>query len=729
MSSFTKTYVFQEDDPRDIVKETQERFSKVSYYMNNRGIMSRWVKSFNSYYGYYYSDPKSLYGIGTSGSQGELTAVPINQFRNIIQHTIVLFTQNKPAFDTIPLTSDVQGRNSSIVGNSVLEYIMEQSKYNLELYKMAELGIIFGTSFLCVDWNRNKNLMGIDGKNNPVWAGEMRFKTFAPLDVCLEPFKENFDDQEWIMTREVVNRFDLISKYPDLRNEILALDKIQDIQMADPYFISDNNSVWLYKVYHKATMAVPFGRYLEFSSEKTIYEDYRENPYCDLDPKTKLPIMGSGIPIVCFRPAVVYGTAWGHTVAFDLLPLQDLKNMITSTIASNQASFGVQNIVVGRGTNFSFEDIANGLRVLEFDPNPDLPGGGIPAALKLLETPPEIFQYNDKLDEEMEKISGIPGAIRGTPPPQVGSGTAMALLTTQAQNFNTQVENFYVTALQDIAALSLKTIAKFMPDTDLSQIVGIKESYAIPSFKAEELSQISKVKVLIGNALSKSPAGRLAMAQDMLNSGQISPSQYVEVAQTGSLKNNIEDVTAEDALIQYENQKLMQGMPVPVLQTDNHLKHIKDHLVIFTHPDMRNNPNLQVEAMKHLVEHQKDWVVLGTQNPQLLALITGSPIPPDVPAPGVVSGAPPPPANPGQPNGAPPPNQPGPQIGPHPVGHPPGPPQMHGIPNMTAPQGALPNPGGIAKNNLANASSQGGENDLAASAMRSASNLMRKGRR
>lgn len=712
-SAGTNKYSFQEDDPRDIVTDVLDRYRKVSYFLNNRGIMSRWVKSFNSYYGFYYSDPKSNYGLGSAGPQGELVTVAVNQFRNLIQHTLALFTQNKVAFDVIPITSDVEGRNASIVGSSTLEYIFEQTKYSQELYKMAEAGLIMGTSFLKVDWKRNKNLVDIDEDMQPVFSGELNLRSFLPMDVLLEPFKDNFEEQDWVCTREIVNRFDLISKYPQLRKEILALNKVQDVQLADPYFIVDDNSVWQYKVYHKATMAVPTGRYLEFSSEETIYEDYRDNPYCNINPKTMLPIMGTGVPIVCFRPAITYGSAWGHTVAFDLLPLQDVKNLLTSTIVSNQAAYGVQNILVARGSNIDFADIATGQRVIEYTINADLgPTGGAPQILELLKTPPEIFQYNNKIDEEMEKVSGINGALRGTPPPQVGSGTAMALLTTQAQTFNTQVENAYVDCIQDIATLSLKTIAKFMAQTDLIDIVGLKENYAIPSFKAEELQKISKIKVLTGNAMSKSPAGRLAMAQDMLNSGQITPTQYTEVAQTGSLKNDMEDVTIEDALIQSENQQLMQGVPVEALQTDNHLKHIKQHLITLSHPDVRMDKEKQANIMKHLIAHQQFWVVLGAQNPQLLALITGSPIPPDVPNPGVVS-----------PGAQQPPEQP-----PQGPGHPPGPPQMHGTQQANTPQGMMP-PKGIAKNNLQNASTPGGNVDLAASAMRSAQNLLHHGRK
>jgi hypothetical protein len=698
-------YAWAEEDPKVVARSILEKYQKISGYISNRGLKARWFKSFNSYYGFYYSDPKTAYGMGTAGSQGELTAVAINQYRNLIQHTLSLFTQNKVSFDAIPETSDVDGRNSAIVGNSTLEYIFEQPKYEQELYALAEQGILFGTSFLAVTWDMDKNLRAIDGDMNPVFTGELSLKSFSPLDVILEPFKSRYEDQEWVTTREMVNRYDLVALYPELEQEILNLARIDDIQKADPYFIQDPDHVWLYKGYHKATLSVPYGRYIIFGSETVIFED-KKNPYCFMNPETGLPLMGTGNPLTCFRPATIYGSSYGYTVGFDLLPLQDVKNMLASTIASNQSAFGIQNLMVARGSNFDFADVGNGLRVLEFDPNPELgPTAGAPSVLELLKTPNEIFTYNNKIDEEMEKISAINGALRGTPPPQIGSGTAMALLTTQAQTFNTQVEKAYVNCMQEVAAKSLKIIAKFMPDDDLLQLVGIKEEFAIGAFKAEELNKIQKIKVLTGNAISKSPAGRLAMAQDMLNSGQITPTEYTEVAQTGTLKTNVEDVTAEDALIQSENQSLIQGQEAVALMTDNHLKHILKHRVTLMQPDIRKDQQKQENIIKHIAKHQEFWVTLGVQNPQLLALITGSPIPPDVPAQGVTGGGQQP-----QPNPSTPPSHP---------------PQMH----AQAAIGKQQNPGGVGKNNLLNASTPGGNVDLAQSAMRSAGKLMTQGRK
>lgn len=700
------TYFFAQQDASDVATELIERFKRLNKFITNSGLKARWYKSFNSYYGYYYNDPKSAFGIGTSGTQNEFCTVAINQYRNLLQHTLSLFTQNKVSFDAIPFSSDVNGRNASIVGNSTLEYVFEQSKYSDELYNLAELGMVFGTSFLKTDWDTDKNLEGISGDFEPVFTGELNLESFTPLDVILEPFKSRFNDQEWICTRQIVNRYDLISKYPDLESEILSLERVSDIQQAEPYFIQDKDHVWLFKAYHKATMAMPFGRYIIFAygSNPLVFDDYKENPFCYINKNTSLPIMGTGNPLICFRPAITYGSAYGHTVGFDLLPLQDMKNLLASTIASNQTAFGVQNIIVARGSNFNFADVGTGLRVLEFEPNPDLgPTMGAPSVLELLKTPNEIFTYNNKLDEEMEKISAINGALRGTPPPQIGSGTAMALLTTQAQTFNTQVEKAYIACLQDIADQALKVIAKFMPDADLIEIVGLKEDYAIESFKSAELNKIQKVKVLTGNPISKSPAGRLAIAQDMLNSGQITPAEYTDVVQTGSLKNSTEDITQEDALMQWENQQLIQGIPVEALLTDNHLRHILKHKTTLMQPDVRLDKQKQLEITKHIADHQEKWIILGAQNPQLLALITGSQIPPDVPNPGVTS-----------------PQQPA--NSPAPAGK---------NNNIQAPNkiNKISNPGGVGKNNLLNASTPGGNVDLAQSAMRSAGKLITNGRK
>lgn len=699
-----ESYYWADEDPINVARAILERYLRISGYIGNKGLRARWFKSFNSYYGFYYSDPKAAYGLGTAGNQGELTSLAVNQYRNLMQHTIALFTQNKVSFDAVPISSDVKGRNAAIVANSLLEFVFEQPKYSTELYKLAEQGMVFGTSFLFVGWEANKNLRTIDGDMKPVFSGELNIKTYSPMDIILEPFKDKYEDQDWVVVREIVNRYDLIALYPEMEQEILNLSRVSDIQLADPYFVQDPDHVWFYKGYHKATLSVPFGRYMEFSSEKVIFKD-QNNPYCLENPETGLPLMGTGNPLICFRPSIMYGSSFGYTVGFDLLPLQDMKNMLASTIASNQSAFGVQNIIVARGTNFDFADVGNGLRVLEFDPNPELgPTAGAPGVLELLKTPNEIFSYNNKLDEEMEKISAINGALRGTPPPQIGSGTAMALLTTQAQTYYTQVENAYVNCLQDAASKVIKTMAQFMTNEDLLSIVGLKENHAIMEFKAEELDKIHKIKVLTGNAISKSPAGRLAMAQDMLNSGQITPTEYTEVAQTGTLKTDMEDVTAEDALVQSENQMMLQGIETQVLQTDNHLKHILKHRTMLMNPDVRSDQQKQLVILKHITEHQQNWVVLGKENPQLLALITGSPIPPDVPNEGVVAGG---------------------QAPQNPNGPPQKPTQMKAQEAVSRQQ----NPGGVGKNNIANASTPGGNVDLAQSAMRSAGKLMTKGRR
>lgn len=702
-------YIFLQNSD-ELVSDLQNRYTRVNQFLNSDGIRARWNKSLRAYYGFYYNDTKSKYGMGTAGQQEELSTVVVNDYRNIIQHTLALTTQNKVSFDPVAFNTGTDGRNASIVANATLEYFFEQPPVSREIYNTFESAVNLGTTFLFTLWDRNKVFRGIDGEGKAIYSGTPKFKLFMPFDVLLEPFKTVFEEQNWINTRELVNRFELVAEHPEFEKEILALPRVQDIQLVDPYFLMDEDHIWLYKFYHKATRGVPFGRYMEYAASNAIFIDTFDNgepnPYCTEDRETKMPIVGTGMPVVCYRPAVTQGLAWGHTVGFDLLPLQDLKNMTMATIASNQAAFGVQNIVTNKGSNFNAADITQGLRNIEVAMSPDLPNGGIPMVLKLLDTPSELFKTLDVTDQSMEKASGINGAMRGTPPSQVSSGTAMALLTTQAQTFNTPLENVYVSCLQETAMNLLNILAKFMPDHDLVQIVGLQDKYAIPSFKASQLSLIKEIKVLTGNAMSKAPAGRVAMADQLANSNKISSAEYFEIIQTGTIKQQLNAKTMESALVVRENQMMLQGMAPPVRPTDNHILHMEEHFSLCSNPTVRDNDQLYQMVYQHIMEHDQQMTVLEKINPQMLALITHSPIPPGIPEPGLVPGGPPPT---------------GPQEGVHQ-------PQHGGSPGPAHPT-TPSSPGGAGVNNVANASTPGGVASIAASGIRSAGKLLTHGRK
>jgi hypothetical protein len=157
-------------------------------------------------------------------------------------------------------------------------------------------------------------------------------------------------------------------------------------------------------------------------------------------------------------------------------------------------------------------------------------------------------------------------------------------------------------------------------------------------FSGQDLDKINRVMVDMGNPLTRTTAGKVNLAEQMMNFNLIeNPDQYLQVVTTGRLEPVIEGKQAELLLIKSENEKLAEGVPQRALITDQHAQHILEHKTVLASPEARedgNAPMVQV-TLAHIQEHLN---FLRTGDPQLLALIhqqsIGAPAAP--PQPGAV---------------------------------------------------------------------------------------------
>jgi hypothetical protein len=123
----------------------------------------------------------------------------------------------------------------------------------------------------------------------------------------------------------------------------------------------------------------------------------------------------------------------------------------------------------------------------------------------------------------------------------------------------------------------------------------------------------------MGNPLQRTTAGRVQVAQDMLEKGMLkTPEEYLMVVETGRLEPLIENERNELLLIRAENEKIMQGENPPVMVTDNHPLHIKSHCAVTASPDMRSDPNVITAQTNHMQMHIDQ---MRTADPDLLAVL------------------------------------------------------------------------------------------------------------
>lgn len=631
----------------DEAKKTAEYLDKKSSEWFQNIQLNRYLdkihRAWSAYHGNYYDQAHS---INFGGEQGELAEIAINHFRNIAQHMLTMVTSSRPSFQCRAINTDRKSLIQAKLGNGLLDYYMREKRLERELKLATETAIVMGSGFVKMEWNSTKGEIydyapidednidsydddgePLDSEGNvirpyPIYEGDVEFKTLSPFDVVFDSTKETPEQHDWVLCRTFVNKFDLAAKYPEFADEIKQLDtkdkKQINIAKMSPFDKTDD--VPVYEFFHKRTESIPEGRYILYLNSDIILLD-TVMPYRDL-------------PVYRISPGNILGTPYGYTMMFDLLPLQDAINSLYTTVLTNQNAFGVQNILNPRGNDVKVNQLEGALNFIEYNSQV-----GKPEPLNLTNTPAEIFNFLQILERGMETISGINSVARGNPEKSLNSGNALALVQSQALQFISGLQQSYIQLLEDVGTGLINLLKDFAKVPRVAAIVGINNRVRMKEFTGDDIQNVNRVVVDVGNALAQSTAGRVQMAEQMMQMGVIkNPQQYINVMNTGNVDTITEKEFSELDTIRDENERLLNKEPVVAIATDDHAMHIREHKAVIDDQDLRRDPELLNNALAHIEKHIE---LARTTDPDLLAILgvqplgpaAGSPVAPGTVAP------------------------------------------------------------------------------------------------
>jgi hypothetical protein len=647
----------------DFAGALTERIDNFYQYLQRSGRLVLWQRAHAAWH----AGAGSLGKVGRAGQAGELTVLKANHLRNIGTHTVNMITAQRPAFDCKATNNDYESGVQTKLAQSILDYDMRSKRLEDVARMVVEYAVQLGEGWGLKVWDTMAGEpWGIDPATaQPILSGAMRYIAVSPIDVVRDPSSDGNHPSRWCAVRRWENRYDLMAKYAGKaqreaisgakpRNEVATTHYMLGYDHTLDAVEADEVEVW--EFYHDRTEALPDGRRCIVVGEQVL--DDGPLPY------RRMPV---------FRMTAGYqaGTNFGYSIIFDLLPLQEAVDALVSTVASNQAAFGVQSILVPKGHGMSVAKLAQGLQVMTYDP-----GLGEPKPLQLVKTAPETFQFLGQLVSMMETLSGISSVVRGDPAASLKSGSALAMVAAQSLQYTVNLQASYVAFLEDVSTGAVEDYQDFATLPQVVLIAGKSNRTRAKEWKGSDIAKVTRVQVDIGNALSKTLAGRSEMATQLVQAGLVSdPRVYIEVLTTGRLEPATEGASSELLLIAAENELLQEGTePMPVA-TDDHVLHIKEHKVVMASPQARENPNLVGATLGHMQQHIE---LLMTVDPTLLQAL-GIPVPPSN------AGAVPPPGDPNAPPGAegagpPPPAEP----------LPPGPPGAGGGPDYVPPMPQMP---------------------------------------
>ena len=546
-----------------------------------------------------------------------------------------MITSNRPIMDARAINTDYKSLAQTYLANGILDYYMREKHLEDALKKAVEMSIVLGAGFIKLEWNATAgDAYDFDEETGSYnYEGELEFTNLSPLDVVVDGTKESWNN-EWILCRSFQNKYNLMAKYPELAEKIRAVpSKTQSATYRLAVFSNDDtDDIPVYEFFHKRTEAVPDGRYLLFIESDIVLLD------------AKMPYRV--LPVFRIVPSEIMGTPYGYSPMFDIFPIQEGINTLYSTIMTNQNAFGVQNLYVPRGSDIAVNQLDGSMNIIE--------GNAKPEALNLTQTPAEVFKFLDTLIQAAETISGVNSVARGNPEASLKSGTALALVQSQALQFVSGLQQSYVELVEKVGTSLIQILKDFATTPKVVSLVGKNNRYLLKEFTGEDINAINRVVVDIGNPLSRTIAGRVQMAEQMLQMNLLkTPNDYFEVINTGRLDTAYEGEMSQLFLIRAENEKLSSGQPALASPLDQHHEHIVKHRSVLDDPDLRNDQALIKNVMDHIESHLN---FLRNTDPQLLQIINEQPLPPLGPPQGSPTPGGPPPQQGKGPQGQNPPN-------------------------------------------------------------------------
>lgn len=620
---------FAADTVEDTINYLEDKGKSWYNYIQRNSLLDKMVTSWAYYYGQFYDQGHQ---ISYAGESGELLTMPIGHYRNIAQHMLINITGTRPSYSCRAINGDRKSLIQAELGNGILSYYMREARFERKLKKAAEYAIVMGAGYILTEWNATKGqLVGkteIDAEaiveydeqdrpldkdghvieGLPIFQGDITSRVLSPLDVVFDFTKDDPELNDWYLVRIFVNKYDLIAKYPELKEQLLTIDtrgaNSKRISLT-PY--NETTDIPVYLFLHRQTESLPNGRLIMYANKETVMEDV-DLPY-------------PGLPLQRISPSDILGSSFGYTPMFDLLPIQDAINSAYSTVLTNHNAFGVQNILNPIGNNVKFTQISDGMNWIEYDKNE-----GPPTPLQLTKTSPESYSIINMLEKVMETISGVSSVSRGNPEASLKSGTALALIQSQSLQYMSGLQQSYIQLLEDTGTFIINLLKEFADEPRIIAIAGVNNVQRMKQFRNDDIIAINRVVVDMQNSLMSTTAGRWQVAENLLQMGLIkTPEKLLQLLNTGNLESLIDGTTNELDVINAENEALLMGQPVIAISLDAHAMHIREHKSVLSDPVLRFDKDLVERTLNHINEH---LVLLSQTDPNLLAINGEQPVSP-----------------------------------------------------------------------------------------------------
>lgn len=602
----------------EIGDEIKQKFMEYKKWLVDTGHAYKMQASFNTYYGF---GSDGSFGIDTF-SDGK-SRIQVNHYKNLLNRLYNLCTQAKLSWQTRARNSDSRSQIQSDFAKGLLEFYQDEKGLSRHAAQAVEMALVLFESFIHLPWDMTK---GEDVRpladGSILKKGDQDIQVFTPYKVARSRTATTLP---WYIIEMTGNRFELAALYPQFESEILAAPRpdqssIRYDRLYSPYnqmrVVQEDDSILFYVFYHPKTPALPQGRQTTVIGDAVVEDS---------------PLKYQKVPVVRMAAGQILSEVVGDSPASSLVSLQEALDRLFGAVVTNNLNGAIHNIY-SPDPNLSISKINDGMNLIT--------ATQAPTAVSMVGSSPETYKLIDSLIQNQQLLSGVNSTARGVPESNAKTAGGQSLMIAMAIQSISDLQANYAKAASEIGTIIINNLQTFASQPMLAYIGGSSRKAYVKEFTNEDIAEVDRVSVDLGNPLLQTVGGRFDLIQTWMQMGMVKdPAKVVEFLRTGESDSLTEDQFKDSVLIRSENEMLKKGEVPPVLVTDLHPQHIIEHKSVLNDPESRLDPKVFGVVSEHLQAHIDAY---KTMSPDLAAILGLAPLPsmqqppaPDAPGPKV----------------------------------------------------------------------------------------------
>ena len=569
-----------------------------------------------------------------------------NKCRPLIRNEVSKLTKEEPQSYVRPRGSDDQDLQEARAAEMISRYEMDELHYNRLLKRAVFWMALTGTGFLKDSYDPDKkDPSGVPGVIviEPVNAFHMYVLDQQEEDIENQPLlcHAMAKTKEWVK-----EKFDVdVAADTNVSASLLEQRFLNAIgasqQTPDQYVMV--KELWI-----KPCSRYPEGGLLTFANGQFLQE-VKGYPYAHGQyPFSKLDHIQTG-------------RFWADSTLVDIIPLQREYNRTRSQIIEAKNRMSKPQLVAVRGSIDARKITSEPGLIIQYQP-----GFQKPEPLPLVSLPAYVIQEIDRIQKDIDDISGQYEIAKGRTPPGVTAASAIAYLQEENDSKLSSTTASIEEVTEKVGRHILFHVSENWDQPRLVRILGINQTYEIEQFTKDSIGGNQDFVVESGSAAPRSRAARQAMLVELGTRGWITPPQVLKYMHLVETDRMYDETLADDRQVQRENDKMMQAAPqqtlvpdptgqmipqqlppspMPINEWDNDIAHITGHeSYMKTQQYELADPTVKQVLVEHLMAHKQRYQTqqmqgaqMGTPGPQPPAGPPGMPphMPPQAPPGGM----------------------------------------------------------------------------------------------